>query len=159
GGKFTLAEHYHGNGDYVLTRVEHSATLMGAGRGGKQKGLGGKLQYENRFRCLPTDIPFGPRQTTGKPRVEGVQTALVVGPSDQEIFTDKYGRVKVQFYWDRTGKKDINSSCWLRVATSWGGQTFGFIRIPRLGEEVLVDFLEGDPDRPIIVGCVYNDAS
>jgi type VI secretion system secreted protein VgrG len=89
--------------------------------------------------------------------VQGPQTArVVVGPAGEEIFTDKYGRVKVQFHWDRYGKKDENSSCWVRVSQPWAGKNWGAIHIPRIGQEVIVDFLEGDPDQPIITGRVYN---
>ena len=90
------------------------------------------------------------------PRVEGPQTAIVVGEDGEEISTDKYGRVKVQFHWDREGKNDENSSCWVRVAQVWAGQGWGAMHIPRIGQEVIVEFLEGDPDRPIIIGRVYN---
>jgi type VI secretion system secreted protein VgrG len=93
---------------------------------------------------------------TPKARIEGTQTAVVVGPSGEEIFPDKYGRVKVQFRWDRDGKKDANSSCWVRVATLMGGKQWGMIHIPRIGQEVIVAFEEGDPDQPIIVGMVFN---
>jgi type VI secretion system secreted protein VgrG len=89
--------------------------------------------------------------------VQGPQTAIVVGPSGEEIYTDKYGRVKVQFHWDRYGKKDQDSSCWVRVASVWAGVKWGGIQIPRIGQEVIVEFLEGDPDRPIITGRVYNN--
>ena len=88
--------------------------------------------------------------------VQGSQAALVVGKAGEEIWVDKYGRVKVQFYWDREGKKDENSSCWVRVSSSWAGKGWGVIQIPRIGQEVIVDFLEGDPDRPIITGRVFN---
>jgi type VI secretion system secreted protein VgrG len=88
--------------------------------------------------------------------MHGVQTATVVGPAGQEIFTDKYGRVKVQFHWDRQGKKDADSSCWVRVASVWAGKQWGVIHIPRIGQEVVVSFLEGSTDEPIIVGSVYN---
>ncbi len=88
--------------------------------------------------------------------MEGTQTAVVVGPSGEEIFTDKYGRVKVQFFWDRQGKKNADSSCWIRVGTLWAGKQWGAIHIPRIGQEVIVAFEEGDPDQPIIVGSVYN---
>jgi uncharacterized protein involved in type VI secretion and phage assembly len=91
-----------------------------------------------------------------EPIVQGPQTAIVVGPAGDEIYTDKYGRVKVQFHWDRYGKKDQNSSCWIRVSHPWAGQNWGMIAIPRIGQEVIVEFLEGDPDRPIITGRVYN---
>ena len=98
---------------------------------------------------------FG-RRATPRPVVHGTQTAVVVGPSGEEIFTDKYGRIKVQFHWDRQGKGDADSSCWVRVATAWAGQQWGMIHIPRIGQEVVVAFEEGDPDRPIAVGSVYN---
>ena len=88
--------------------------------------------------------------------MQGPQTAVVVGPDGDEIFTDEYGRIKVQFHWDREGKKDENSSCLIRVSTSWAGKGWGAIRMPRTGQEVIVDFLEGDPDQPIVTGCVYN---
>ncbi|MBK9264414.1 MAG: type VI secretion system tip protein VgrG [Polyangiaceae bacterium] len=102
------------------------------------------------------DAPYRPPQKTEKPRVNGVQSAVVVGPSGQEIHTDEFGRVRVQFPWDRDGKNDENSSCWIRVSQGWAGTGYGMIMIPRIGHEVLVGFLEGDPDQPIIVGRVYN---
>jgi type VI secretion system secreted protein VgrG len=88
--------------------------------------------------------------------VQGPQTAVVVGPAGEEIFTDKYGRVKVQFHWDRYGKKNEKSSCWVRTSSPWAGKSFGFVQVPRIGQEVVVDFLEGDPDQPLITGRVYN---
>src|ERR1019366_9527951 len=91
-----------------------------------------------------------------KPLVQGAQTAVVVGPGGEEIYPDKYARVKVQFHWDRYGKKNENSSCWIRVAQVWAGKQWGAIHIPRIGQEVIVEFLEGDPDQPIITGRVYN---
>jgi type VI secretion system secreted protein VgrG len=93
---------------------------------------------------------------TPKPRIAGAHTALVVGKAGEEIWTDKYGRVVVQFYWDRLGAKDEKSSCWVRVAQGWAGKTWGAIFVPRIGQEVIVSFLDGDPDRPIITGSVYN---
>ena len=104
----------------------------------------------------PTTLPYRPQLLTPKPRTHGPQTALVVGPAGEEIYTDKYSRVKVQFYWDRVGKKNENSSCWIRVATPWAGEKWGMIHIPRIGHEVVVDFLGGDPDYPLITGSVYN---
>lgn len=104
----------------------------------------------------PTTLPYRPQLLTPKPRTHGPQTALVVGPAGEEIYTDKYSRVKVQFYWDRVGKKNENSSCWIRVATPWAGEKWGMIHIPRIGHEVVVDFLNGDPDYPMITGSVYN---
>ena len=88
--------------------------------------------------------------------MRGAQTAVVVGPGGEEIYVDKYGRVKVQFFWDQEGKQDDKSSCWMRVSHTWAGKNWGFIQIPRIGQEVIVDFLEGDPDQPIIVGSIYN---
>jgi len=152
GSKFELAEHYNGEGKYLLTEVQHSASLEGAYTTGETV----NLKYRNEFTCIPAALPFRPQRVTSKPTVLGTQTALVVGAAGQEIFTDKYGRVKVQFFWDREGKKDANSSCWIRVAQPWGGKQWGGFFLPRIGHEVLVDFLEGDPDQPIIVGSVYN---
>jgi type VI secretion system secreted protein VgrG len=106
--------------------------------------------------CIPYGSKFRPARVTPEPTVQGPQTAIVVGPKGEEIFTDKFGRVKVQFHWDRLGKKDDNSSCWVRVAQPWAGKNWGAIFIPRIGQEVVVDFLEGDPDQPIIIGSVYN---
>ncbi len=101
-------------------------------------------------------MPFRPPRTTPRPVIQGSQTAEVVGVKGEEIFTDKYGRVKVQFHWDREGKRDENSSCWIRVSHPWAGKGWGSVSIPRIGQEVIVDFLEGDPDQPIITGRVYN---
>ncbi|MGF7005333.1 type VI secretion system tip protein TssI/VgrG [Aminobacter sp. BE322] len=106
----------------------------------------------------PTSLPYRPPRITPRPIMRGPQTATVVGPSGEEIFTDKYARVKVQFHWDREGKKDQNSSCFVRVSQTWAGSGYGFIQIPRIGQEVIVDFIEGDPDWPIITGRVYNAA-
>ncbi|TPK71342.1 type VI secretion system tip protein VgrG [Mesorhizobium sp. B2-3-14] len=106
----------------------------------------------------PTKLPYRPPRITPRPLMRGPQTATVVGPSGEEIFTDKYARVKVQFHWDRLGKKDQNSSCFVRVSQTWAGSGWGFIQIPRIGQEVIVDFIEGDPDLPIITGRVYNAA-
>jgi type VI secretion system secreted protein VgrG len=153
GYKFTLDRHWDADGDYVLTSVTHSARLDGAHY---RSGDDAEFTYENTFTCIPLALPFVPPQIAIKPTVQGTQTALVVGPKGEEIFTDKYGRVKVQFNWDREGKLDADSSCWVRVAHPWAGKRWGTIFIPRIGMEVVVDFLEGDPDRPIIVGCVYN---
>src|ERR1700761_2507263 len=109
--------------------------------------------------AIDAATPFRPERRTPKPVVQGAQTAMVVGKSGEEIFTDKYGRVKVQFHWDRYGKQDEKSSCWIRVAQLWAGKTWGGIHIPRIGQEVIVSFLEGDPDQPIITGRVYNGDS
>jgi type VI secretion system secreted protein VgrG len=108
------------------------------------------------FDAQPTTFAWRPARTTPKPRTCGPQTAIVVGPSGEEIWTDQYGRVKVQFHWDRLGQHNENSSCWVRVSTSWAGATFGGAALPRIGQEVIVDFLNGAPDFPIITGRVHN---
>ena len=112
--------------------------------------------YTNTFQCIPAALPFRPERTVPRPRIDGTQTAVVVGNSGDEIFTDKYGRIKVQFPWDRQGQNNADSSCWIRVATPWAGTQWGIVHIPRVGQEVVVAFEEGDPDRPIVVGSVYN---
>lgn len=109
-----------------------------------------------RFTSLDRTISYRPVRNTPKPLVHGAQTAIVVGPSGEEIYVDKYGRVKVQFHWDRYGKNNENSSCWIRVSHPWAGKQWGMIAHPRIGHEVVVEFLEGDPDQPLIVGSVYN---
>lgn len=113
-------------------------------------------RYTNTFQTFPAGTPFRPLQVTPKPRIFGTQTALVVGKSGEEIWTDQYGRVKVQFHWDQEGKKDENSSCWVRVAQVWAGKNWGTLFIPRIGTEVIISFLDGDPDKPVIIGTVYN---
>lgn len=112
--------------------------------------------YKNTFTCMPHSKPFRSQMKTPKHLVKGPQTAVVVGPSGEEIYPDKYGRVKVQFHWDREGKKNEGSSCWIRVSHPWASSGYGAMFLPRIGDEVIVDFLEGDPDRPIITGRVYN---
>ncbi|HVK54193.1 MAG TPA: type VI secretion system tip protein TssI/VgrG, partial [Burkholderiales bacterium] len=112
--------------------------------------------FDCSFTVLNSRQPFRSARTTPKPMVQGPQTAVVVGPGGDEIYTDKYGRVKVQFHWDRLGEKNENSSCWIRVSHPWAGKNWGMVAIPRIGQEVIVDFLEGDPDQPIITGRVYN---
>ncbi|HKQ26840.1 MAG TPA: type VI secretion system tip protein TssI/VgrG [Burkholderiales bacterium] len=116
----------------------------------------GGASYSCSFSVLSTKQQYRPQRLTPKPVVQGPQTAVVVGPDGDEIYTDKYGRVKVQFHWDRYGKKNENSSCWVRVSHPWAGKNWGLVAIPRIGQEVIVDFLEGDPDEPIITGRVYN---
>lgn len=153
GGKFTLTGHYNGalNQVYVLTSVSHRV------RGGLYRsGEAPVFQYENEYVAIPVSRKYVPPRMHPKPVVRGSQTAVVVGPNGEEIYVDKYGRVKVQFFWDRLGTKDENSSCWMRVSTAWAGKNWGTIHIPRIGQEVVVDFLEGDPDRPLVTGSVYN---
>jgi type VI secretion system secreted protein VgrG len=143
GHTFTLVGHDRDevNAEYVVWQVAHSATTD---------------SYTNSFEAFPSSVPFYPARETARPIIPGTQTAIVVGPSGEEILTDSYGRVKVQFHWDRLGQSDENSSCWIRVAQGWAGQGWGSIFIPRIGQEVVVSFLNGDPDRPLITGCVYN---
>ena len=112
--------------------------------------------YRNRFSATPWDIPFRPPLNHPKPKVLGSQTAVVTGPAGEEIHCDEYGRVKAQFHWDRHGQADDKTSCWLRVSSSWAGDRYGGIAIPRVGMEVLVTFLEGDPDQPLVTGCLYH---
>ncbi|MGA8030703.1 MAG: type VI secretion system tip protein TssI/VgrG [Bryobacteraceae bacterium] len=155
GFKFTLKDHYRSdlNQAYLLTSVQHIATQGDYGSG---SGDDEELTYQNRFQCIPFSVPFRPSRVTPQPFVQGCQTAVVVGPAGEEIYTDKHGRVKVQFHWDREGKRNESSSCWIRVSHPWAGKGWGSVSIPRIGQEVIVDFLEGDPDQPIIVGRVYN---
>jgi type VI secretion system secreted protein VgrG len=155
GHKFALQDYpvQNMNDTYVLTSVRHEATI-GAGYAPGQSGR--EEAYANRFTCFPVKVRFRPPRVTPKPVVKGPQTAVVVGKSGEEIWVDKYGRVKVQFFWDRVGKHDENSSCWIRVSQAWAGKNWGAMWIPRIGQEVIVSFLEGDPDRPIITGRVYN---
>ena len=151
GYRFVLSSFYRdemNEKDYVLTSVTHEASQ------GWERDSG--LAYINNFTCIPFDVPFRPKRVTPKAVIKGTQTAIVVGPSGEEIYTDKHGRVKVQFHWDREGKKDENSSCWIRVSQVWAGENWGAVFIPRIGQEVIVDFIEGDPDRPIITGRVYH---
>jgi type VI secretion system secreted protein VgrG len=141
--------------EYILTEVRHKASLgdsYASGGGGSE----GDEDYTNEFTCLPHKVAFRASPVTPKPVIHGSQTAVVVGPAGEEIYTDKQGRVKVQFHWDREGKRNEDSSCWIRVSQVHAGKGFGGVDIPRIGEEVIVGFLEGSPDQPIIIGRVYN---
>ncbi|MDX1725010.1 MAG: type VI secretion system tip protein TssI/VgrG [Pseudomonas sp.] len=129
----------------------------GEGWGEGQAGTTDFIQgYRNRFTATPWDIPYRPPLAHPKPRVLGSQSAVVTGPAGEEIHCDEYGRIKVQFFWDRHGQADDKTSCWLRVSNSWAGDNYGGIAIPRIGMEVLVTFLEGDPDQPLVTGCLYH---
>ena len=143
GKKFTLSGHTRAalNTSLVIRAVTHTAN---------------NEQYSNAFEAFDATVPFRPPRVSPLPRVSGSQTAMVVGPSGEEIWTDKHGRIKVQFHWDRTGVKDENSSCWVRVAQSWAGLGWGSLFLPRIGQEVVVSYVDGDPDRPLVTGCVYN---
>lgn len=139
---FTLAGHDDStlNIDWVVTCVTHEASHD---------------TYRNRFEAIPKASPYRPPRLTAKPRMHP-QTAIVVGKSGEEIWTDEYGRIKLQFPWDRDGKNDETSSCWVRVVLPWSGKGFGMQFVPRIGQEVIVTFIDGDPDRPLVTGCVYN---
>lgn len=145
------------NREYLIVAVDHELTA-GEFRSGAAGEENEKEIYECTIETLNSRQPYRSARTTPRPEIKGPQTAVVVGKEGEEIWTDKYGRVKVQFPWDRQGKVDEKSSCWLRVAQVWAGKNWGGIHIPRIGQEVIVEFLEGDPDRPIVTGCVYNDA-
>jgi type VI secretion system secreted protein VgrG len=153
GGKFKIRHHIakseEGKG-FVITLIRHAA------REYYETGEATGFDYENSFECIPDSVIFRPARTSPRPRIHGVQPAVVTGPGGEEIYPDKYGRVKVQFFWDREGKRDDKSSCWIRVSQDYAGKNWGNVTIPRIGQEVLVSFLEGDPDRPIITGRVYN---
>ncbi|NJO37926.1 MAG: type VI secretion system tip protein VgrG [Rhizobiales bacterium] len=141
------------NAEYMVVRVEHeiwSEAYRAASPDADHE------LYLGRFEAMPSTLRFRPRQTTRKPIVQGPQTAIVTGKAGEEIWTNEHGCVKVQFHWDREGRQDENTSCWVRVSQAWAGAGFGGIHIPRIGQEVVVDFLEGDPDRPLITGRVYN---
>jgi len=112
--------------------------------------------YQNSFQAFPLETPFRAPITTPKPRIVGTQTAVVTGPEGEEIWTDRYGRIKVQFHWDQEGQYDENTSCWIRVNQGLSGKGWGHFSLPRIGQEVIVSFLNGDPDRPIVTGAVYN---
>ena len=139
---------------FLLTRVVHIGEcpeeLLSTGVSGDQP------RYRNTFECIPLDVPMRPRKTIPKPRAGGPETAIVSGPSGEEIHVDEHGRIKVQFHWEEETTYDDTSSCWVRVRQSWSGPGWGFQFIPRIGQEVIVDFLGGDPDRPMVTGTVYN---
>jgi type VI secretion system secreted protein VgrG len=153
GCKFELKEHYRSdmNREYALLTVEHSASA-----GDYRSWDSSPFDYRIRFSAIPYDTVYRSQRRTPRPFVRGSQTAVVVGKSGEEIWTDKHGRVKIQFHWDHEGQNDENSSCWVRVSSAWAGKAWGAVHIPRIGQEVIVDFLEGDPDRPIVTGRVYN---
>ena len=121
----------------------------------EQEGGDKATTLENEFEFIPRHQSWRPMQLT-KPRVEGPQIAIVVGPKDEEIYCDKFGRIKLQFLWDREGQYNDHSSCWIRVTQPWAGKNWGMIAIPRVGQEIVVDFLEGDPDQPIVTGRTYH---
>jgi type VI secretion system secreted protein VgrG len=154
GGKFTMARHHleaEEKQEYVLQRVAHRAsdyTYITADAG--------PPSYDNTFEAFPAATQFRPARRTSWPIVQGPQTATVVGPPGETIHTDKHGRVKLQFHWDRRGKRDDKSSCWVRVSQNWAGKGWGGVFIPHVGQEVIVSYQEGDPDMPLVTGRVYN---
>ncbi|MDN8600575.1 type VI secretion system tip protein TssI/VgrG [Citrobacter sp. S2-9] len=155
GHTFTLsnAPFFSDNGEYLTTAASYhfEENRYASGEG--------ETLHRTDFTVIPSSVAYRPAQTTAWPRTYGPQTAKVVGPQGESIWTDKYGRVKVKFHWDRLAKGDDTSSCWVRVSSAWAGQGYGGVQIPRVGDEVVVDFINGDPDRPIITGRVYNEAS
>ncbi len=153
GGKFKLAKHATKSekGGYIIVGIKHSAHDNSYFSG--EEGSSG---YSNDFACIPADVHFRPALKHSKPYMRGPQSAMVVGPGGEEVYIDAFGRIKVQFIWDREGGNNENSSCYLRVAQAWAGNQWGSSFIPRIGHEVIVDFLDGDPDRPLVVGSVYN---
>ena len=157
GYKFTLIEHPTAalNQEYLVTDLRLLARQPQSG----QEETGGVqgIEFESEIRTIPADVPFRPPRVTTKPRIHGTQTAVVVGPSGEEIYTDEYGRVKLQYFWDREGEYNENSSRWTRVSQGSAGGQYGSMFLPRIGQEVIVEYLEGDPDRPIVTGRVYNN--
>ncbi|MDZ7924902.1 MAG: type VI secretion system tip protein TssI/VgrG [Marinagarivorans sp.] len=153
GGRFKLAKHDTASqkGNYILAGVTHYAEDKSY-----FSGESGSSSYSNSFIGFPADTPFRPKRIHAKPVMRGPQSAVVVGPAGEEIYIDEHCRVKVQFIWDREGKNDDNSSCFIRVMQAWAGNQWGSSFIPRIGHEVIVTFLDGDPDRPLITGSVYN---
>jgi type VI secretion system secreted protein VgrG len=148
------------NQGYVVVLNEHKGSQFHVL--GENTGIGGDYRYSNEFMVIPAKINFRPGRSIEKPHIIGMQTATVVGKPDDEIYTDEYGRVKVLFHWDRLGRENENRedcSCWVRCAQAWGGNGWGMVFTPRVGDEVLITFMEGDPDWPIIVGSVYNGAN
>jgi type VI secretion system secreted protein VgrG len=155
GALFSLSNHPRAdqNREYVVVSANYDMQSLDYETVGD---AAGEHVFRCTFRSIPSKVPFRSRSITPRPRIHGPQTARVVGKSGEEIWTDEYGRVKLQFHWDREGNSDENASCWVRVAQIWGGASWGGIHVPRIGQEVIVEYLEGDPDRPIVTGRVYN---
>jgi type VI secretion system secreted protein VgrG len=154
GGKFTIQRHdrsHERERVWVCASVHHLATDMTHLPNEREA-----ASYSNTFVCVPEHTKLRSQRKTARPYIRGPQYAVVTGPSGEEIYTDEYGRIRVQFFWDRQGKKDEKSSCWIRVAHNWAGKQWGMIFIPRVGMEVLVDFIDGNPDHPLVTGCIYN---
>ena len=152
GYRFTLTGHDRQdlNQSYVIINVHHEAKV------GNGASAGDIETYTNDFMAIPLAVPFRPLRLTPEPVVRGPETGVVVGPKGEEVFVNEYGRVKVQFQWDRQGKNDENNSGWIRVAQPWAGKQWGTLFIPRVGDEVLIEFLHGDLHRPVVLGSLYN---
>jgi type VI secretion system secreted protein VgrG len=161
GAKFKLEDHPRSdeNGNYVIVGVSYRCTAEAYKTSGQTQGGQPEKRFVCDFTAIPADSVFRPARTTVKPRIQGPQTAIVVGKAGEEILTDEFGRIKVQFHWDRYSPANENTPCWVRVAQSWAGKNWGSIFIPRIGQEVIVEFLDGNPDRPIVTGAVYNGES
>ncbi len=157
GFKIKLGEHYQGkqNDQYLITHVSHTAHEGSVYFGDPEGGA----NYSNSFRCIPAKTQYRPKRSTHKHQMRGMQSGIVTGPGGEEIYCDSYGRIKVQFNWDRLGQYNENSSCWLRVMQPWAGANWGQIWVPRIGQEVVISFFEGDPDRPFVIGGLYNEDS
>lgn len=155
GCKFKLEGHPRDdeNGNYLIVGASYQCTAE-TYKPGAPKSEGKIFQCD--FTAIPADSVFRPARTTQKPRIQGPQTAIVVGKSGEEILTDEFGRIKVQFHWDRYSPANENSPCWVRVSQAWAGKNWGAVFLPRIGQEVIVEFLDGNPDRPIVTGAVYN---
>ena len=143
------------NREYLVTRVIHRARQPQSTH--EENGSRQETPYEAEVYAIPADVPYRPRRRTSRPVITGTQTALVVGPAGEEIYTDEYGRLKLQFHWDQEGAYDEHSSCWIRVSQGWAGGGYGMFFLPRVGQEVIVSFLEGNPDRPLVTGSVHNN--
>lgn len=154
GALFTLSEHPRAdqNREFLVTSSQTSIIGVDYSSGGGR----GSTEFHAEFTAVGKEHSYRAPPVARKPFVQGPQTAMVVGKAGEEIWTDKYGRIKVQFHWERDGKANETSSCWVRVAQGWAGKGWGMMFIPRIGMEVVVDFLEGDPDQPLVTGCVYN---
>jgi len=159
GGRFTLDDRSFSLLnvlDFLVTRATHQGEAPGV----ETSGSGDEgTRFENTFECIPLRSAFRPARNTPLPRIHGPQTATVTGGSGEEINTDAHGRIKVRFHWDEGSPHDGSSSCWVRVAQSWAGAGWGTLFLPRVGMEVVVEFLDGNPDRPLVTGCVYNGAN
>jgi type VI secretion system secreted protein VgrG len=163
GALFTLSDHPRDdqNREFLITAAETEivGTDYSSGRMGSVGGTGGSTEFRCAFKAVGKEHSYRAPASARKPTVQGPQTAMVVGKAGEEIWTDKYGRIKLQFHWEREGKSDETSSCWVRVQQGWAGKGWGMMFVPRIGMEVVVSFLEGDPDQPLVTGCVYNGDS